>query len=139
MDFNPIKVGPRSTLVLLLNGPLGRREISNVQRISESAARARAKFLLDSSYVEDVNGKLFVTERGKEAVINAPVKHADGTIYTYTKAVKSLTPKIEIEIYKCPELGRNPGLPDERFEAFALPSRRGNWRIYPDGRKEICD
>lgn len=33
--------------------------------------------------------------------------------------------------YTCPELGRNPGLTDDRFEAFRLPSRIGNQYIYP--------
>jgi hypothetical protein len=38
--------------------------------------------------------------------------------------------------YTCPELGRNPGIPDERFVAFTLPSIRGSKRVWPDGRTE---
>lgn len=33
--------------------------------------------------------------------------------------------------YTCPELDRNPGIPDSRFQAFSLPSRIGNRLVYP--------
>jgi len=39
-------------------------------------------------------------------------------------------------VYLCPELKRNPGIPASRFVAFDLPSIRGGYRIWPDGRKE---
>lgn len=40
------------------------------------------------------------------------------------------------EPYKCPELKRNPGIPDSRFRAFELPSRADGRLYYPDGRVE---
>ena len=36
--------------------------------------------------------------------------------------------------YRCPEVRRNPGLQEERFAAFDLPSRVGNWLHHRDGR-----
>ena len=35
--------------------------------------------------------------------------------------------------YLCPELERTAGIPEDRFAAFQLPSRRGDLLHYPDG------
>ena len=41
--------------------------------------------------------------------------------------------------YDGAELQRMPGLTADRYEAFELPSRIGNWLYYRDGRKERVD
>lgn len=38
--------------------------------------------------------------------------------------------------YQCPELNVTPGIPEARFAALSLPSRRGDLLHYPDGRVE---
>ena len=42
----------------------------------------------------------------------------------------------ESDGYKCPELDHTSGIPEVRFAAFQLPSRRGDLLHYPDGRIE---
>jgi hypothetical protein len=41
------------------------------------------------------------------------------------------TPMDRGEPYTCPELKRNPGIDDSRFEAYRLPSRVGERYDYP--------
>lgn len=45
-------------------------------------------------------------------------------------------PSRRVNGYPCPELARPAGVTAERFIAFTLPSRVGDWLHYPDGRKE---
>lgn len=44
-------------------------------------------------------------------------------------------PSARVNGYRCPELARPAGVTAERFIAFTLPSRVGDWLHYPDGRK----
>lgn len=53
---------------------------------------------------------------------------------TRNLGARVLTPKSfnkDSPPYTCPELDRNPGIPDSRFEAFSLPSRMGDRLVYP--------
>lgn len=45
-------------------------------------------------------------------------------------------PSRRVNGYPCPELARPAGVTAERFIAFALPSRVGDWLHYPDGTKK---
>ncbi len=55
---------------------------------------------------------------------------------TTKKAKTDLTPAARPEVFSRPiydgkELRRNPGITDERFRAYELPSLRGGRLVYP--------
>jgi len=55
---------------------------------------------------------------------------------TTKKAKTDLTPAARPEVFSRPiydgkELRRNPGITDERFRAYELPSMRGGRLVYP--------
>ena len=52
---------------------------------------------------------------------------------------KRKDPRLVPSKYDGAELQRMPGLTADRYEAFELPSRIGNWLYYRDGRKERVD
>jgi hypothetical protein len=54
-------------------------------------------------------------------------------------AKPNTTDKFAGDVYTCPELRRNPGIPAARYAAFDLPSIRGGYRIWPDGTRERLD
>lgn len=45
--------------------------------------------------------------------------------------------KPSADLYQGTELQRTPGIPDGRMRAFDLPSRRGRWLHYPNGRRVL--
>lgn len=53
---------------------------------------------------------------------------------TAAEAVARLRHSKDENHYNGAELRRNVGLPAERFRAFELPSRMGDWLHWPDGR-----
>lgn len=46
-------------------------------------------------------------------------------------AARPGSPAPHYKLYNGVELKRNPGIPDARFQAYELPSRIGNGRVYP--------
>ena len=134
MEFPPMHIGLRSTLSLVMNKPMSESTISAIMKLSKSTTSDRMDKLLAMKYVR-LEGKLYhATELGEQAAIHSPIRgHHTGA---YIQASKGKTSQVEHKPYTCPELGRNPGLPDERFEAFDKPSRMGDKLHYRDGRIE---
>lgn len=56
------------------------------------------------------------------------------------KEIRPLTPgqlvNVMVGKYDGRELQPVPGLTDDRYAAYRLPSRVGNWLHYPDGHRE---
>ncbi|MFN7155051.1 MAG: hypothetical protein ACK4OE_15310 [Acidovorax sp.] len=82
-----------------------------------------------------VHGKVLISPVASQAELAARRKSERLELATSTMPVRNSTVR-ESDPYRCPELGRNPGIPDARFAAYHLPSRVGNRLHFPDGHIE---
>lgn len=134
--MNPIRQSIRDALAFISNGPRNWRDLMNDQRIAESSALHRMRTLVEAGYAVKEDGKHAITEKGMEALMHAPVLQKNSMVNTYSKAVPGPSPLAKRGDYVPIELQRPAGVTADRFDAFNLPSRMGDWLYYPDGRKE---
>lgn len=52
----------------------------------------------------------------------------------YAANPRTVTSTNDADPYLCPELDRNPGIPDSRYAAYDLPRREGERLYWPGGR-----
>ena len=135
--MNPIRQSIRDALAFIANGPRNWRDLMNEKRISESSALHRMRSLVEAGHAVKVDGNHAITEKGLQALMHAPVVQKNSMVNAYGKAHAGPSPLARRGDYIPIEMQRPPGMPDERFEAFSLPSRVGNRLFYPDGRTEI--
>lgn len=81
------------------------------------------------------SGKVLISPIPSQSELLARRKSERLELASSTRPIRNST-VTEANPYHCPELQRNPGLPDARFVAFTLPSRVGGRLYYPDGRVE---
>ena len=133
--MNPIKQSLREVLVAVANGHSSADAIARETGATRTTVISRLRQLRDASMVSAFNNAYQATEKGNDVIANAPVIQKGQQITAFGHAHSGPKPKwADSKPYECPELGRNPGLTDDRFTAFELPSRRGNKLYYPDGR-----
>lgn len=135
MSYSPIKPLVREALKALANKPLAVPDLARIIGTSPSPARTRLMALVELRYASKKNQVYSITDLGREALIHAPSDGYHTGAYTKAKPTVIKTQMVGPP-YLCPELGRNPGLPEERFDFLKHPSRIGNKLFYKDGRIE---
>lgn len=131
--FNPIPSPQRETLRLLSERGRTRLELADQMRCSISVVRERIRAMTAKKFVTESDLVVSVTEHGMNALAHAPVIQKSGLI---TGSLPKRPTKVAgYEAYVPPEeLHRPTGVTEDRFLAYALPSRVGNKLYFPDGR-----
>lgn len=135
--MNPIKQGLRDVLVSVHNGNTSADLVAKDVGVARSTVVERLRQLRESGYINAYNNSFKATDKGVEAILHAPVVKKGEQVHAYSLARATATKPQKYQPYLGLELKVNPGITDDRLEAFRLPSIVGNERRYPDGRVEI--
>lgn len=134
--MNPIKQGLREVLVSVHNGNTSADTIAKNIGVARSTVVERLRHLRESGHINAYNNSFKATDKGIETILHAPVIKKGDQVHVYARAHVGKTLVVNRPPYLGIELKVNPGITDDRLEAFKLPSRRGNKLFYPDGRVE---
>ena len=134
--MNPIKKGLRDVLVSVHNGNTSADTISKDIGVARSTVIERLRNLREAGNINAYNNSFKVTDKGVEVILHAPVIKKGDQVNVYARAHVGKTFVAKYPPYLGIELKVNPGITEDRLEAFKLPSRRGNKLFYPDGRVE---
>jgi DNA-binding Lrp family transcriptional regulator len=134
--MNPIKQGLREVLVAVNNGHSSATAISSEIGAARSTVIERLRQLREADMVSSYNNIYKPTKKGVDVMLNAPVIKKGDQVHAYSLAKATAIKARSYELYVPIELQRPPGVTEDRFHAFTLPSRRGSTLFYPDGRTE---
>lgn len=109
-----------------------------------------AELVRSEMAVRSMASKLGLSKRGRKRpsasnAMRSPDAHRPRLDIARLRRERVVTPEADRPhtsattgaIYDGAELRRTPGVDPERFAAFDMPSRRGRWRVWPDGRREV--
>ena len=134
--MQPIKQSLREVLVAVHNGHSSADAIAREIGVARSTVIERLRNLRESSHVSAFNNSYQTTDKGIETILHAPVVKKGEQVTAYSQAKPGGAYKVKFVPYEGRELMVNPGITDDRLEAFKLGSRMGDKVYFPDGRVE---
>jgi hypothetical protein len=96
------------------------QDVCRRAHLPEHIVRPALTIMVQAGRIEGTNGKPALYRLAKQSLRHVNTHMGRG-------------PSDHPSGYTCPELQRNPGLQDDRFEAFKLPSRINDRLHWPDG------
>lgn len=120
----------RRVLVALADQPLTSNGVSKVLSISMTTAKRHLRDGLDKGYMTKSKTYYDLTEKGKEAIVSAPVVTEASHVHAYSLAKAAKLKAVEYVEYVPAPYNHNDFRPGS-MDAYKLPSRTMAGREWP--------
>lgn len=120
----------RRVLVAVADQPLTFHSLAEVMGISITTAKRYLRDGRDRGYLLNDKSLHTLTDKGKEAILHAPVTSGSAQVHAYSRASAAKIKATDYEVYK-PTQGDHDGFRPGSMDAFKLPSRTLAGRVWP--------
>lgn len=120
----------RIVLVAIADGPLTYHDLSAKAGISPSTAKRHLRDGREKGYMVSEKSLHSLTEKGKEAILHAPVSSSSSHTHVYAKARASKPSSKEYVTYVPVSYSHDDFRPGS-MDAYKLPSRTLAGRVWP--------
>ena len=120
----------RRVLVAIADQPLNFHDLATIVGVSETTAKRHLRDGRDKGYLLNAKSVHSLTDKGKEAILHAPVTSGSNQVLAYSRASPAKIKTTDYDVYQPPHYSHDDFRPGS-MDAYKLPSRTLAGRVWP--------